>query len=266
MAKIASKNELRLDGIISKISYVLALGVIVIWTATASARASVSEMDLSTICDQAASHASQRTGVPITVLKAISLTETGRKRGGEMRPWPWTVNMEGKGVWFDDQDSAQTYVYKHYKRGARSFDVGCFQLNYKWHHQGFSSIEEMFDPIANAMYAANFLLDLYQEKGNWKDAAGAYHSRTPKYANKYKARFERFRLALANGAASGAPATPITPPPIVVAAAAPAPAPAPVPRVNHFPLLRATEARPTMGSLVPIASGNAPKRLIGVHE
>ena len=62
------------------------------------------------------------------VLKAISLTETGRKTGGQFRPWPWTVNMEGTGHWFDTLDEARAYVSREFKRGARSFDVGCFQI------------------------------------------------------------------------------------------------------------------------------------------
>ena len=123
------------------------------------------EADDSLVCDRISQIASQQTGVPISVLKAISLTETGRKRGAEFRPWPWTVNMEGKGVWFDNEDDARSFVYKHFKRGARSFDVGCFQINYKWHHQNFNSLDEMFDPLINGLYAARFLTDLYREKG-----------------------------------------------------------------------------------------------------
>ena len=106
-------------------------------------------------------------------------------------PWPWTVNMEGAGKWFKSQKQALDYVSVNHKRGARSFDVGCFQLNFKWHGSAFSSIEDMFDPNRNALYAANLLKSLFAETGSWETAAGAYHSRTPKYANKYKKRFRQ---------------------------------------------------------------------------
>ena len=138
------------------------------------------------ICDRAAEVVAKQSNVPVKVLKAISRTETGRVTNNKLSPWPWTVNMEGKGVWFESGDAARAYAYKHYKRGARSFDVGCFQLNYRWHHHAFSSIEDMFSPIPNATYAANFLSQLYAELGSWEDAVGAYHSRTPKHAEKYK--------------------------------------------------------------------------------
>ncbi|MGB3312977.1 MAG: transglycosylase SLT domain-containing protein [Albidovulum sp.] len=210
------------------------------------------EADLSVICDQVAAEASRRSGVPVSVLRAISLTETGRKRDGAFRPWPWTVNMEGKGVWFETEDEARAYVYKEYKRGARSFDVGCFQINYKWHGKAFRSIEEMFDPLANALYAARFLTELHAEMGSWGKAAGAYHSRTPEYANRYQARFERFQTKLAADPGSDIPEIPD----IVRVAngGAETYADLSVPRVNHYPLLQ-TGTFAGLGSLVPLGNG-----------
>ncbi len=194
------------------------------------------------ICESAAEVASRESGVPLEVLRAISLTETGRRSGGAFLPWPWTVNMEGVGKWFDDLASAQSYVDRHFARGARSFDVGCFQINYKWHGAAFSSIEDMFDPLTNARYAARFLSELYGEFGDWSKAAGAYHSRTPKFARKYMARFDRIRADL--------PALPeIAPDTILVSDGAPAHGREPP--VNRYPLLRA-DGRSSVASLVPL--------------
>lgn len=153
--------------------------------------------DPSTICDSAATDASDVTGVPLSVLRAISLTETGRKANGGFRPWPWTVNMEGKGYWFDTRDEALAFVYKEYKRGARSFDIGCFQINFKWHGDAFTSIEQMFEPRPNGVYAARFLASLYAESGSWSAAAGAYHSRNPQFAESYRKRFDRIHERVA---------------------------------------------------------------------
>lgn len=185
-------------------------------------------------CDRAAVQVSQEYDVPIDVLRAVTRTETGRGRGGELQPWPWTVNMEGAGHWFETEDAARAFVFQHFKRGARSFDVGCFQINYKWHGQAFQSIEEMFDPIKNARYAAQFLSKLHQELGTWTEAAGAYHSRTPKYAKIYKARFESIHQDLTPMQA-GAPVT------------------GTAPRANTFPLLTGVPATGRRGSLVPLA-------------
>jgi hypothetical protein len=152
------------------------------------------------ICEAASYAAAQELSIPPDVMLAISLTETGRRQGGRLRPWPWTVNMEGAGHWFDTPATALEFATKRYGEGARSFDVGCFQLNYRWHGMHFTSIEAMFDPMNNARYAARFLSDLYVELGSWSAAAGAYHSRTPSYASRYSARFDDIRARLGGAA------------------------------------------------------------------
>ncbi|MCE8539817.1 lytic transglycosylase domain-containing protein [Ruegeria pomeroyi] len=154
---------------------------------------------VSSLCDQAARRAASRHGVPLDVLRAITRVETGRRSDGQLAPWPWTVNMEGAGHWFPTEYAARKFVFERFKSGARSFDVGCFQINYRWHSQGFSSIEEMFDPEQNADYAARFLNDLFGELGSWSAAAGAYHSRTQSLADAYASRFDRTRAALGEG-------------------------------------------------------------------
>jgi len=174
---------------------ILGIGLSIFPVHPGQAKSNVGLTSNDAVCGAAAKLAARATGVPEQVLMAISLTETGRKRKGQFRSWPWTVNMEGKGSWFSDRPSALRFAKKNYDRGARSFDIGCFQINFKWHGDGFSSIDQMFDPNANALYAANYLQTLYLQKGNWKAAAGAYHSATPGLAARYS---ERFSKILAN--------------------------------------------------------------------
>ncbi|MEO1109457.1 MAG: transglycosylase SLT domain-containing protein [Pseudomonadota bacterium] len=156
------------------------------------------------ICDQAARRASVTEDVPLEVLRAITRVETGRSFGGHYTPWPWTINVEGQGVWFDTEIEAKSYVFSVFKAGTRSFDVGCFQLNYRWHGTAFRSIDAMFNPDENALYAARFLKDLYAELGSWPAAAGAYHSRTPELARAYKGRFQTVLAQLETAAAARA--------------------------------------------------------------
>jgi len=194
-------------------------------------------------CNISAQKAAQKTGVPLAVLQAISLAETGRKTKGRMESWPWTVNMEGAGNWFESRADALDYAVRKYKRGARSFDIGCFQINYKWHGEAFSSIDQMFDPDSNALYAARYLLDLYREKGDWKSAAGAYHSRTPKYAKNYADRFARLYADLTDGGAVPTDQRQV--------------------KRNRYPLLQTpVSSSAATGSLVRIASGQGGGALI----
>ncbi|MEO1686537.1 MAG: lytic transglycosylase domain-containing protein [Pseudomonadota bacterium] len=151
---------------------------------------------LSSICDAVARRAAEAEGVPEDLMRAISLAETGRGLDGRHRPWPWTVNMEGEGRWFADPDALLAWVNRRRAEGARSFDLGCFQVNHLWHGEAFESLEAMLDPLPNALYAARFLKTLHAESGSWETAAGHYHSRTPALADRYRRRVLQIRAAL----------------------------------------------------------------------
>jgi hypothetical protein len=188
------------------------------------------------MCEAAARDAAAETGVPLKVLEAIALAESGRDYGGTRRPWPWTVNFGGPGFWYDSSEEAQLAISERQAVGTTNFDVGCFQINHRWHGDAFETMAQMFDPAANARYAARFLLQLYQETGSWPDAAAAYHSRTPEHADAYRERF----LALQDGLDDAG--TGSSEPTLI--------------RQNLFPLLR-TGARGALASLVPQQAGGA---------
>lgn len=173
---------------------------------------------------------------------AITRVETGRQADEGLAPWPWAINMAGTGHWPATYDEAVILAQSALDEGRQNMDIGCFQLNIRWHGQGFASLEDMFDPARNADYAARFLLDLHQETGNWVDAVATYHSRSPDLAEAYVARVEG---VLAAGQPETLPET--LPDPVA-------------PRANLFPLLQ-PGASVALGSLVPGRSGATP--LIG---
>lgn len=148
------------------------------------------------LCEEAIVEGARRGGVPVEILHAIALTETGRSAGGRLRPWPWAINREGEGFWFDSREEALAFARESVAAGRPSFDVGCVQINYRWHGHAFPSIEAMLDPQWTATYAAQFLRSLYEERGSWSEAAGAYHSLTPELARLYRARFDRILAEL----------------------------------------------------------------------
>lgn len=193
--------------------------------------------DAASLCADAALRAAKVSGVPHDVLMAISLVETGRND----RPWPWTVNLGGKGHWLDTADAAEALVANALAQGLTNIDLGCFQLNYRWHATAFSSVAEMLDPEANALYAAEYLAQHHAESGDWATAAAAYHSATPVHAERYRARFEAAWSETENLSEPG----PVT---------------ASIDRLNGFPLLLAGQTG-SRGSLVPVTGGG--RRLIG---
>lgn len=148
------------------------------------------------LCERAIVSGAGQAGIPASILGAISLTETGRYVGGRLRPWPWAINREGQSFWFATRDEALAFARESLAAGRTSFDVGCFQINYRWHGRGFASLEAMFDQQQGGLYAARFLRDLYGELGSWSAAAGAYHSRTPEFAEIYRARFDQILAGL----------------------------------------------------------------------
>lgn len=190
------------------------------------------EASVPNACIEAATNASVQVGVPKSYLIAIARTESGRKTQRGFDPWPWALNIEGRGTWYASKAHALEAALKHLSDGKSLFDIGCFQINFRWHGENFASLDEMINPDTNAIYAAKFLKSLYVEFGDWTEAAGAYHSRTSELADVYKRRV----LAHLN-------ATPtMEPPNTQIKADAP----------NTFPFLRTVPSAAKMGSLVPI--------------
>ncbi|UFS64095.1 MULTISPECIES: lysozyme family protein [Paracoccus] len=161
-------------------------------------------------CEWAAQQAAAEIGVPADILGALALTETGRRLDGIVRPWAWSANAEGEGTWFDDPASAVAFAEDRVTRGRTNIDIGCFQLNYRWHGAHFPSVARMFDPLENARYAARFLRQLHDEMGDWRVAAGAFHSRTPAHAQRYLARFDTLHRMLRERGPAGMTGTPQT--------------------------------------------------------
>lgn len=144
------------------------------------------------LCEEAAQFASHQTGVPLSILRAVTLAETGHTQpnGAGFDAWPWAVMADLKGHWFPDKYSAIAYAEEQVAQGKSNVDIGCFQLNIRWHATAFQSVTDMFSPQNNALYAANFLQDLYAQTGDWRTAVGRYHSRDEARAEDYVQRLE----------------------------------------------------------------------------
>lgn len=137
-------------------------------------------------CRSAIAVAEQSSGVPDRLMRAIGIVESGRRdEAGVMGAWPWTINAEGVGSYYATKAEAIASVNALRARGVRSIDVGCMQVNLFHHGDAFASLEEAFDPIANARYAARFLLRLLGQTGSWPAATAGYHSLTPEIGEPY---------------------------------------------------------------------------------
>jgi hypothetical protein len=138
-------------------------------------------------CEQAIALSARSNHVPLDLMGAIGLVETGRPdpANGVWRPWPWAINAEGHGMFFESKAEAVAAVRKLQADGVKSIDVGCMQVNLMHHPDAFLNLEEAFDPGRNALYAGRFLSQLFSRSNNWLLAAGWYHSGTSDLASDY---------------------------------------------------------------------------------
>lgn len=139
-------------------------------------------------CAPAIAAAERSWRLPAGLLPAIARVESGRldPQTGVVHPWPWTINAEGTGHFFDTKEEAIAAVSALQARGVRSVDVGCMQVNLLHHPLAFATLDDAFDPQANAHYAGNFLNALNRQTGSWPLAAAAYHSQTVEIAADYQ--------------------------------------------------------------------------------
>jgi hypothetical protein len=139
-------------------------------------------------CRPAIAAAEQAGAIPRLLLAAIAKVESGRRdpSSGVVAPWPWTINAEGQGSFYDTKAQAIAAVRALQARGVQSIDVGCMQVNLMHHPNAFASLDQAFDPAANATYAAHFLNDLHAQSNDWLRATGQYHSSTPELGAAYQ--------------------------------------------------------------------------------
>ncbi len=140
-------------------------------------------------CIAAILDAERTAGVADHLLLAMGFTESGRRTDeGLVTAWPWTVNTEGRSSYFPTKDAAIAFVRAAQERGVRSIDVGCLQINLKWHPDAFPDLATAFDPVANARYAAGFLSALRRDHGSLDTAIGRYHSAQSERGDAYRQR------------------------------------------------------------------------------
>ena len=123
-------------------------------------------------CEREMTRAARRHGVPLGVLFAVGLSETGRK--GVLNPY--ALNVDGRTVLAADLRSAVARFHEEKAKGGKLVDLGCMQINHRYHGEKFAGVEAMFDPVRNVDYAARFLKTLRQREGNWTMAVARYNA------------------------------------------------------------------------------------------
>ena len=129
-------------------------------------------------CKTAIALAEQNHGLPQGLLMAIARTESGKwsKVTGRAEPHAWAINNAGNNYYPKTWQESYAIINKLRKRGETNIDIGCMQINWRWHVQEFDNIKHMMDAYASADYAARFLARLKQRHKTWKKAIACYHN------------------------------------------------------------------------------------------
>lgn len=123
-------------------------------------------------CEPEIIQAANRYGIPVGILYAVGLTETGKK--GSLRPN--ALNIDGKAVFPSSRKAALAAFRSARSHGSSLIDIGCMQINHHYHGDRFRSVDEMLDPHLNVDYAARFLVRLHARHASWSMAVARYHA------------------------------------------------------------------------------------------
>lgn len=129
--------------------------------------------------------------VPQSLLYAIALTESGRPTGSVTLPWPWALNVNGQSRWYGSRAEALVDLEQLLAAGETP-DIGLMQVCWKYHKRKLSQASLALDPWLNLRAGAAVLAEEYRATGDWWQAVGRYHSRTPKLAKAYRTRVMRW--------------------------------------------------------------------------
>lgn len=124
------------------------------------------------VCEREMARAAGATGVPLGVLYSVALTESGR--GGLLQPY--ALNIDGVAYFGKSLKETIRAFELAKERGAKLIDVGCMQINHRFHGKHFSSLPDMMIPSRNVDYAARFLRELKSREGTWTKAVARYHA------------------------------------------------------------------------------------------
>ena len=143
-------------------------------------------------CEELAKKLSKNSGLPDGLLGSIARVESGRiNKNGVKRAWPWTLNLAGDSKFFDNKSQTLEYLNTAISEGKTNIDIGCMQINYRWHKNNFLTVEEMLAPKSNINYAIRFLNELFEKHNSWEDAVKHYHSATKSLNTKYYRKIAR---------------------------------------------------------------------------
>lgn len=147
-----------------------------------------------TVWEQAA----EKFGLQKELLYAIALAESKKKADStSMRPWPWALNIQGVGHFYDSRAEAEAALQRALASGLRSIDVGPMQVNLLWHGYRVDRPEDLFDVETAAMVGAEILSEaMLSSPRDEVIGVGRYHNWEEGVSRVYGTKVLQFRNAV----------------------------------------------------------------------
>jgi hypothetical protein len=101
--------------------------------------------------------AAKLTGVPVSLMRAIGEVESVVQLRDKRFSWPWAVN-DGRSLLLRSREGAAAHIQTLVAAGKTNVDIGCMQVNWRWHSEAFEAPTELLDLMENVLYAARSCL------------------------------------------------------------------------------------------------------------
>ena len=129
--------------------------------------------------------AARSAGVPADIFYAITLQESQAPISADKhRPWPWTLNIAGKGHYYRSHNDALRALERYIASGKCNVDIGLGQIHWCAHAKSFpDGPAQALHPYNNLSYAAKVLKSEHRTvikkklgSNSWWIAVGRYHA------------------------------------------------------------------------------------------
>lgn len=123
--------------------------------------------------------AAAETGLDREIIRAIAFEESQRVDPGndQTRPWPWTLNVQGQGIYYQSRAEAALALRDFQERGITNIDIGAFQINLRWNGDLARKPEDLLDPRVNLWAFAQVIRECISRVGKALPAVlSCYHT------------------------------------------------------------------------------------------
>lgn len=122
--------------------------------------------------------AAEETGLSETLIEAIALEESQRPTPGSApQPWAWTLNANGRPLYFDTRAQAEEALRELRRAGVRNIDVGIFQVNIRWNGDLVEDPVHLLDPAVNLWAFTQVVLECQARLGTQvRRVLACYHA------------------------------------------------------------------------------------------